>query len=66
MAAKSMGDNIEAGHCCTDQEAAAALAQGHPKAKAPPVGFGMKNRSNDGDGPDDNARDPSFQKGDKL
>lgn len=52
--------------CCTDGEAASTLAGGHPKAKAAPVGFGMRNRTADGDGPDDDARDQSFEKGDKL
>lgn len=53
-------------NCCSNEEAAAALAQGHPKSGTPPVGFGMRDRSSDGDGPDDDARDPSFEKGDKL
>jgi hypothetical protein len=52
--------------CCTDGEAAAALAQGHPKAHPAPVGYGMRDRTSDGDGPDDDARSPSFEKGAKL
>lgn len=47
---------------CTDCEAAGALAQGHPKSKPVPTGFGMKNRTQDGDGPDDDARSPKFGK----
>lgn len=66
MTKSLVDDNLGVGHCCTDAEAAASLAQGHPKAKAAPVGFGMKNRTADGDGPDDDARDPSFEKGEKL
>ncbi len=65
--AKSMIDGgMSPQDCCTDGEAAAALAQGHPKAKAAPVSFGMKNRTQDGDGPDDDARLQSFEKGEKL
>lgn len=66
MAKSMIDDGMQAGHCCTDSEAAAALAQNHPKSKPAPVGFGMKNRTADGDGPDDNARDPAFEKGAKL
>lgn len=66
MAKNMVDDNMAATSCCTDSEAAAALAQGHPKAKAAPVGFGMKNRTQDSDGPDDDARSHSFEKGEKL
>lgn len=48
---------------CSDGDAACALAQGHPKSKPVPVGFGMKNRTQDGDGPDDDARSPNFERG---
>lgn len=45
---------------CTDGEAASELALGHPKSKPPQAGFGMRNRTQDGDGPDDDARSPKF------
>lgn len=66
MAKSLIDENLTPGDCCTDACAAAALAQGHPKAKAAPVGFGMKSRTADGDGPDDDARSPTFEKGAKL
>lgn len=47
---------------CTNEDAAAALAQGHPKAHPVPVGYGQRSRTQDGDGPDDDARSPSFEK----
>lgn len=61
---KSMIDGGMSPGCsdCSDQDAASALAQGHPKSGKPPVGYGQRSRTNDGDGPDDNARDPSFEK----
>ncbi len=49
--------------CCTDKDAAAALAQGHPKSAPAPIGYGQRSRTQDGDGPDDDARQPSFEKG---
>lgn len=58
--AKGMFDSVVPQKCCTDAEAASALANGHPKAKPAPVSFGMKNRTQDGDGPDDDARSPKF------
>lgn len=60
--AKGMFDKVSAQDCPTDAQAASTLAAGHPKAKPAPVGFGMKNRTADGDGPDDAARSPSFGK----
>lgn len=48
---------------CTDAEAAGALAQNHPKAKPAPTAYGMRNRAQDGDGADDDARKASFGKG---
>lgn len=47
MTAKSMGDKIAPQGTVSDSEAASALAQGHPKSKAAPVGFGMKDRTKD-------------------
>lgn len=52
--------------CCNDAEAAAMLSGDHPKSKPVKQSWGMRDRSNDGDGPDDDARKPSFNKGDKL
>jgi hypothetical protein len=48
---------------CSDADAAACLAQGHPKAQAAPISYGMRDRTSDGDGPDDDARKQSFEKG---
>lgn len=48
---------------CTDGEVASALALGHPKSKPVPAGFGMRNRTQDSDGPDDDARSPKFERG---
>lgn len=47
MSAKSMGDKVAVQDVCSDSDAAACLAQGHPKSKAAPVGFGMKDRTKD-------------------
>lgn len=58
--AKGMFDKVGPQDCCTNDQAASSLAQGHPKAKPAPVAFGMRDRTNDGDGADDNARLPSF------
>lgn len=63
MSAKNMVDSGLGSGNCTNEEAAAALAQDHPKSGTPPVGFGMRSRAQDGDGPDDDARDQSFEKG---
>lgn len=61
---KSLIDSgMPPGDCYTDSEAAGALANGHPKAKRSPVSFGMRNRTSDGDGADDDARAESFGKG---
>lgn len=49
---------------CTNGDAAACLAQGHPKAHPAPISYGMRDRTSDGDGPDDDARKQSFGKGD--
>lgn len=60
---KSLLDSMKPSDCCTDDQAAGALAQGHPKSKRAPTTFGMRNRTQDGDGPDDDARSASFGKG---
>lgn len=62
---KNMGDAaVDSVGCCgSDKEAAGALACGHPKAKTAPVSYGMRSRTQDGDGADDDARKPSFGKG---
>lgn len=51
---------------CSDDDAACALAQGHPKSAPAPVSYGMRSRTADSDGPDDDARNPSFEKGARL
>lgn len=48
---------------CTDEEAAAALAQGHSKSVQVKTAWGMRSRTSDGDGADDDARAQSFEKG---
>jgi len=48
---------------CDNKDAAACLAQGHPKSGSVPTAWGMKDQQNDGDGPDDDARVQSFNKG---
>ncbi len=53
----------DGGQPCSDQDAAACLAQGNPKSKQVPVQWGMKDRTLDGDGPDDDARKQSFNTG---
>lgn len=63
--AKSMIDSgMDPKDCCGDSAVASELAQGHPKSKPAPIGYGMRSRAGDGDGTD--ARDPSFEQGDKL
>jgi len=52
------------GPVCSDKDAADCLAQGHPKSSGNvPIAWGQKNRTADGDGPDDDARLQSFGKG---
>jgi len=46
---------------CSDKDAAASLAQGHPKSGAVPTSWGMKDQTNDYDD-DDDARAQSFNK----
>ncbi len=53
------------GDVCSDGDAAACLANGHPKSGSVPTAWGQKDRTNDGDGPDDDARLQSFNKGKK-
>lgn len=48
---------------CTDADVAGVLAQGHPKSHPVPIAHGMRDRTSDGDGPDDDARKQSFEKG---
>lgn len=58
---KSMIDkNLGGDGVCSDADAARCLANGHPKSNTPPVGFGMRNRTNDDildDGEDDGDED---------
>ena len=56
-------DNTGGGKECSDKNAADCLAQGHPKTGSVPVAWGMKNQQDDNDGPDDDARSQSFNKG---
>lgn len=63
--AKSMIDSGMSPGCadCSDADAASALAQDHPKSGKPPIGYGQRSRTQDGDGPDDDARSQTFEKG---
>lgn len=52
---------------CSDKDAADCLSQGHPKSSATvPTTWGNRSRTQDGDGPDDDARQKSFGKGGTL
>ncbi len=62
---KSLVDGGLAPQECNNADAAVALAQDHPKSSPPSIGYGMRDRSSDGDGPDDDARSPNFEKGGK-
>jgi len=53
----------DGGKECDDKDAAACLAQGHPKSGQVPTAWGQKDQQNDGDGDDDDARSQSSNKG---
>jgi hypothetical protein len=57
---------LDGGQAVSDERAAGALAQGHPKSAGVATAWGMKDQTVDNDGPDDDAREQSFNKGEKL
>lgn len=61
MAKAVMNDG--GGQPCSDADAAACLGQGHQKSVPVATAWGQKDRTNDGDGNDDDARAQSFNKG---
>lgn len=53
----------DGGAPCNDADAAACLSGGHPKSRPVGTKWGMRDRTQDGDGPDDDARKQSFNRG---